>query len=290
MKLGFIGLGQMGREMAGRLLDAGYELTVYNRSRTAAEAFRAKGARVAEVPPQALDADIVITMLADDAAIDAVWVNSGLAGSMPAAGIHLNMSTISLRMGKRLAELHEAGSSLYVSAPVFGRPYAAARGQLDIVAAGPEAAVERCKPIFGALGRQHFIVGREPYQANIVKIARNFMLAAIVESLGEAFALTRKSSVDPAMFLHIITSTAMNAPAYKNYGRMMVDKAFEPTFTLRMGLKDVELALEAGGDTRVPLPLAGLIREQHIAAIAHGFGDKDWAALGEYIAQNAGLR
>lgn len=290
MKLGFIGLGQMGREMAGRLLDAGHELTVYNRSRAAAEPFRAKGARVAEEPLQALDAEIVITMLADDAAIDAVWVNSGLAGSMPAAGIHLNMSTISLKMGKRLAELHQAGSSLYVSAPVFGRPYAAARGQLDIVAAGPGAAVERCKPIFGALGRQHFIVGCEPYQANIVKIARNFLLATIVESLGEAFALTRKSGVDPATFLQIITSTATNAPAYKNYGRMMVEKAFEPTFTLRLGLKDVELALEAGGDTQVPLPLAGLIREQHVAAIAHGFGDKDWAALGEYIAQNAGLR
>jgi 3-hydroxyisobutyrate dehydrogenase-like beta-hydroxyacid dehydrogenase len=289
MKLGFVGLGQMGREMAGRLLDAGHQLIVYNRSAATAESFRAKGAQIASKADVALDAEVVITMLADDAAVDAVWVASGLAERMPASGIHLNMATVSLAMGKRLAALHRAGGSRYLSAPVFGRPDAAAKGQLDIVVAGDLVAIERCKPIFAVLGKQHFIVGTEPHHANIVKIARNYLLATIIESLGEAFALTRKSGVDAASFLHVITSTAMNAPAYKNYGRMIIEKTPQPTFPLQLGLKDVELALEAAGDTRVPMPMAGIMREQHLAAIAQGYGAEDWAALGEYIARNAGL-
>ena len=289
MRVGFIGLGQMGRAMAGRLLEAGHELTVYNRSRAAAEPLRSRGARVAEDPRGTLDGDVVITMLADDAAAEVVWIASGLVEKLPASCVHLNMATVSLKLGKRLAALHEAAGTRYVSAPVFGRPHAAARGQLDIVVAGHAAAIERCEPLFGALGGQWFTVGAEPYLANIVKIARNFLLAAVIESLGEAFALVRKSGVDPATFFKIITSTSFNAPSYKSYGRRMVEKDFEPTFALKLGLKDVELALEAGADTRVPLPTADLIRNQHLAAIARGFGDKDWAALGEYIAQRAGL-
>lgn len=228
-------------------------------------------------------------MLADDAAVEAVWITSGLVGKMPSSTIHLNMATVSMKMGKRLTALHESAGSQYVSAPVFGRPHAAAQGRLDIVAAGPETAIAQCEPLFSVLGQHSFIVGAEPYQANIVKIARNFLLSSVVVSLGEAFALTRKSGVDPAVFLNVITSTSFSAPAYKNYGRMIVERAYAPTFALKLGLKDVELALEAGGDTHVPLPMAGLIREQHLAAIAGGFGDKDWAALGEYIAQRAGL-
>jgi 3-hydroxyisobutyrate dehydrogenase-like beta-hydroxyacid dehydrogenase len=132
-------------------------------------------------------------------------------------------------------------------------------------------------------------VGSEAYYANIVKIARNFLIGAIIESLGEAFALVQKSGVDPAAFLDIITSTSMNAPAYKSYGRLMLDKPEQVTFPLKLGLKDVELALQAGNDSDVPMPLASLLREQHLAAIAHGYGDKDWAALGNYIAQRAAL-
>jgi 3-hydroxyisobutyrate dehydrogenase-like beta-hydroxyacid dehydrogenase len=290
MRIGFIGLGQMGRAMAGRLIDAGHELVVYNRGAEAAQSLRTKGAQVAATPAAALDVEVAITMLADDAAVDAVWIAPALAENMRSSGIHLNMATVSLAMGKRLAALHRTGGSRYLSAPVFGRPHAAARGELDIVIAGDAAAIEHCKPILAVLGRQHFIVGAEPHHANIVKIARNFLLATIVESLGEAFALARKSGVDPARFLDIITSTSMNAPAYRSYGRMIVEQDYTPTFALRLGLKDVELALAAARDTRVPMPTADLLREQHLAAIAHGYGDQDWAALGEYIASAAGLR
>ena len=280
----------MGQAMAGKLLEAGHELTVYNRSRAAAEPFRARGAHVAAETIQALDAEIVITMLADDAAVEAVWITPDLIGKMPPFCVHLNMASVSLKMGKRLTALHAAAGSQYVSAPVFGRPNAAARGLLDIVAGGPEAAIARCKPLFDALGRNAFTVGAQPYQANLVKIARNYLLSTVIVSLGEAFALLRKSGVDPAAFLDIITSTSFSAPVYKSYGRMMIAKAFVPTtFPLRLGLKDVELALAAGSDTGVPMPSASLIREQHLDAIAGGFGEQEWAALAEYIAQNAGL-
>ena len=289
MKIGFIGLGQMGRGMVGRLLETGHELTVYNRSRKAAEPFRAQGARVAEAPVEALAAEVVITMLADDAAVEAVWIVPGLVSRMPASAVHLNMSTVSLQMGRRMTALHARAGGQYVAAPVFGRPHVAARGQLDIVAAGPAAALERCQPLFSVLGSRSFVAGAEPQLANVVKIARNFLLATVVESLGEALALVRKSGVDPATFISIVTSTSFNAPAYKDYGRRMIEEDFGVTFPLKLGLKDVELARAAGAALGVPLPTADLLRDQHLAAIAHGFGEKDWAALGAYIAQRAGL-
>lgn len=290
MNLGFIGLGQMGQAMAVRLLEAGHELIVYNRSAAAARALAAKGASVAVDAGGVLDREVVLTMLSDDAAVEAVWIRGGLVGKMPASCVHLNMATVSLRIGKELTRLHREAGSNYVAAPVFGRPHAAAAGQLEIIAAGAEAALERCKPLFAVLGKQTFQVGAEPWLANIVKIARNFLLAMVVESLGEAFALVRKSGLDPATFFGIITSTAFNAPVYKSYGQRMVEKDFVPTFTLKNGFKDVELARETGTALGVPLPVADFMRERHLAAIAAGFGEKDWAALGEYIAQDAGLR
>ncbi|HJQ61395.1 MAG TPA: NAD(P)-dependent oxidoreductase [Burkholderiales bacterium] len=289
MKIGFIGLGQMGRGMAARLLDCGYQVNVWNRTSAVAETLRECGARVAERPQDLFDADVVITMLADDTAVEAVWVAPGLVPQVPAATIHLNMASVSLGVSRELAELHRASGSPYVAAPVFGRPPSAATGQLDIVAAGADAAMKRCTPLFEALGRRWFGVGTEPHCANVVKIARNFLLGAIIESLGEAFALVAKSGVDPAAFLDIITSTSMNAPAYKNYGRLILEKPEQPTFTLKLGLKDVELALAAAEETRVPMPLAELLRRQHLAAVERGYGEKEWASLGNYIAECAGL-
>jgi 3-hydroxyisobutyrate dehydrogenase-like beta-hydroxyacid dehydrogenase len=287
MRIGFIGLGQMGRGMAGRLLDAGHMLSVWNRSPGPAAGLLARGARWSERPEQTLDNEVVISMLADDAAVQAVWIDSGLVQKSAAALTHLNMASVSLSMGRQLAQMHRAAGSAYVAAPVFGRPESATQGQLDIVAAGPADALERCGPLFETLGRRWFNVGHEAHQANIVKIARNFVLATIIESLGEAFALVGKSGVPPEQFLDIITSTSMNAPAYKDYGRRIIAPPTNPTFPLRLGLKDVELALAAAAECAVPLPSAALIREQHLAAIAHGYGDKDWAQLGNWIIERA---
>ena len=289
MKIGFIGLGKMGRGMAERLLERGHELVVWNRSPGAARALEDSGARAACDPEHALEADVVITMLADDAALQAVWVIPELPRRMPAGTVHLNMASVSLAMAKRLTSLHAACKARYVSAPVFGRPHAARSGELDIVAAGEREALAHCVPLFDALGKRWFDLGNDATQANIVKIARNYLLGTIVESLGEAFALVAKSGVEPARFLDIITSTSMSAPAYRNYGRMIIEKPEHPTFTLKLGMKDVELALKAGDETGVPMPMAAVIRDQHAAAIARGYGERDWASLGNYIAEQAGL-
>jgi 3-hydroxyisobutyrate dehydrogenase-like beta-hydroxyacid dehydrogenase len=276
MKIGFIGLGQMGREMAARLIDHGHALTVYNRTASATRDFAAR-ARVVAHAAEALDAEIVITMLADDAAIEAVWLKPGMKSS----GVHLNMATVSLATARALATLQES----YISAPVFGRPPAAAKGELDVIVAGPQQAIERCQPVFKALARQVFVVGAEPEHANAVKIARNFLLATVIEGLGEAIALARKSGVEAGQFLNILTSTSLAAPAYKNYGKLMVERAYEPAqFSMELGLKDVELALSTAREKGVPLPSAELIRKHLLSAIAAGNGHKDWAALAEYAA------
>jgi len=290
MKVGFIGLGQMGRGMAARLIERGHELVVWNRTRAAAEGLDRLGATVAREPAEALwNVDVVITMLADDAAIDAVWIAPALVRGVAASTVHLNMASVSLQMAERLTRLHADAGTTYVSAPVFGRPRAAADGQLDIIVAGPRDAIARCTPLFEALGKQWFDIGTTAMHANIVKIARNYLLGTIIESLGEAFALVAKSGVEQAKFLEIITSTSLNAPAYKNYGRWIIDPPSNPTFPLKLGLKDIEVALQAGTETGVPMPMAAVIRDQHLAAIARGYGERDWAGLGNYIAETAGL-
>ncbi len=290
MKIGFIGLGQMGRGMVSRLLDAGHQLTVWNRSPAAAERFAERGAVIAACAADTLATDVVISMLADDAATEAVWIAAGLVRQLPPATLHLNMASVSPRMGHQLDTLHRIQGSQYVSAPVFGRPEFAARGELDIVAAGAPHALARCETLFTILGRRWFKVADEAPKANALKVARNFLLAAIIESLGEGMALAEKSGIDPRVFYDIVTATAMNSSSHINYGRLMLDNPDNPSFTLKLGLKDVELALQTAADLDMPLPTAALMREQHLAAIAQGYGERDWAALGTYIMDGAAGR
>ena len=284
MNVGFIGLGQMGRPMVERLKGAGHSLKVYNRTRTSSE--------IAAHPKDVLDSEVVITMLADDAAVRAVWLDSGLAARLPKGAIHLNMATVSMAIARQLAAAH--GNSVhrnsYVSAPVFGRPPVAAQGQLDIIVAGPTAAVEKCAPLLRCLGKQTFVVGEEPAKANAVKIARNFLLATVIESLGEAFALVRKCGVAPADFLNILANTSLGSAAYKNYGKMIVDQAWTPAqFAMPLGVKDVELALATAREAGMNLPSGELIHKNLLAAIASGRAQQDWAALAGKLAADAGL-
>ena len=211
MQLGFIGLGQMGRPMVERLKGAGHSLKVYNRTRSSPD--------IAAKADDAVAGEVVITMLADDAAVRAVWLDTGLARRLPKGTIHLNMATVSMAISRELASIQKEN---YVAAPVFGRPPLAAQGQLDIVAAGPKAALECCQPLFSVLGKQTFVVGDDPAKANAVKIARNFLLACLIESLGEAFALVRRCGVSPEDFLILIGNTSLGSPAYRNYGKMIV--------------------------------------------------------------------
>jgi 3-hydroxyisobutyrate dehydrogenase-like beta-hydroxyacid dehydrogenase len=275
MKIGFLGLGQMGREMATRLAGAGHDLVVYNRSPAPAQAFRGK-ARIAAKPAEAAEAEVVITMLADDAAVDAVW--SGI--ELPAASVHLNMATVSMDLARRFAQRQKN----YVAAPVFGRPAVAAKGELDIIAAGPAECLSRCEVLFKVLGKQTFIVGTDPAQANALKIARNFLLSTVIEGLGEAIALARACGVPAEKFVEVVTSTSLAAPAYRNYGKLMVEGAYEPaSFTVELGLKDVELALSTARAAGMDLPTGQLIRRHILEAIARGHGHKDWAGLAEYV-------
>ena len=290
MNIGFIGLGQMGSGMASRLIDSGHQLVVWNRTRAATDAFAARGAAVADAIEDTLTADIVISMLADDAAVQAVWIATGLYQKLPATTLHLNMASVSLRMGRQLDALHQQQGSPYVAAPVFGRPQFAARGELDIIAAGAPSAIARCEPLFKLLGRRWFNVGAEAPTANAVKVARNFLLAALIESLGEAFSLVEKAGVNPQVFFDIITSTNMNSPAHKSYGQLMLDNPDNPTFPLSLGLKDVELARQAAADLNMPLPTGDLLQAQHLAAIAAGYGERDWAALGTWLMDSAAQR
>jgi 3-hydroxyisobutyrate dehydrogenase-like beta-hydroxyacid dehydrogenase len=290
MKIGFVGLGQMGRGMAGRLLGAGHVLMVHNRSAAAVEALRAQGAAAAASVLELAGCEIVVSMLADDAAVQAACIDSGLVAAMPRGTLHLNMASVSLALAQRLTELHRAAGSEYVSAPVFGRPAAAAQGQIEIIAGGPPAALRRCAPLFAVMGRHTCVVGDEPHKANVVKIARNYMLAAAVQSMSEAFALVRKSGVDVRTFFELVTANSFSGGSHRNYGRLMVERQFEQAaFTLKLGLKDIDLALAAGGATGVPLPLAEAMREQHLGALACGLGDKDWAVMADYMAGRAGL-
>jgi 3-hydroxyisobutyrate dehydrogenase-like beta-hydroxyacid dehydrogenase len=279
MKIGFLGYGQMGRPMVERLKGAGHSVKVYNRTRRSPD--------VAAEPAQVLDAEVVITMLADDAAVRSVWLDSGMARKLPAAAIHLNMATVSMAISRELAAIQKN----YVAAPVFGRPPLAAQGQLDIIAAGPSEALERCKPVFSVLGKQTFVVGTDPAAANAVKIARNFLLACLIESLGEAFALVRKCGVEPQKFLDVIGSTSLGSPAYRNYGKMIVEQAWKPAqFAMPLGVKDVELALATARDAEMRLELGEMIRQHLMDAIRAGRAEEDWAALAGYIAHRAGVK
>jgi 3-hydroxyisobutyrate dehydrogenase-like beta-hydroxyacid dehydrogenase len=201
----------------------------------------------------------------------------------------MGTSTISVELSKELAREHGARSQAYVAAPVLGRPDAAAGKKLWVMAAGAREDIERCHPLIDAIGRGVSIMGDQPWQANITKIAANFMLASMLEAMGEAAALIRKSGMDPHAFVEVLNSL-FNSPVYANYGRIIADRKFEPAgFRLTLGLKDVGLALEAGQDAAVPLPLGSLIRDHYLSAIAHGLQDADWSALAEVAARNAGL-
>src|SRR6267143_1213014 len=255
MKIGFIGLGNMGSAMARNLIKAGHTLTVYNRTQRRAELFQSLGAKVAESPAAAASAaEALITMLADDHAVeDVIFAPGNVLQALPAGAVHISMSTISVALSRRLAEAHRERQQHYVAAPVFGRPDAAAA-------------------------------------ANVIKLTGNFLTTTVIESLAEAFALVRKFRLDPNVFLEILTGSLFTAPVYRNYGSMIAADKFEPAgFKLPLGMKDNRLLLTAAEEAAVPMPMASLVHDRFLAALAQGLGDADWAAIARISYQNAGL-
>jgi 3-hydroxyisobutyrate dehydrogenase-like beta-hydroxyacid dehydrogenase len=281
----------MGSGMARNLLLAGYELTVYNRSREKAGPLAAAGARVADSPAEACrDAEAVFTMLSDDAAAEQmVFGANGIAGALARDAVHISSSTISTALARRLAAEHANRGQRYLSAPVFGRPDVAEAKQLLVVAGGPAEVVERCRPLFDAVGRQTFVAGAEAWQANAVKLCGNFMIASLLETFGEAYATLRKSNVDPHLFLEVMNAL-FASPVYANYGRILADQQFEPAgFALKLGLKDARLVLETAQECAAPMPLASLIRDHLLSGMANGQAEMDWSSLARVIARDAGL-
>ncbi len=291
MNAGFIGLGNMGQPMARNLLKAGHNLTVYNRTRRRAEDLEASGARIAERVADACQGDAVMTMLADDHAVEEVVLGSGgLLAALAPGTVHVSMSTISVALSRRLTESHAGAKRAYVSAPVFGRPEAAAAAKLIVVVAGPTTAIDRCRPLFDAVGRQTFVIGEDPPAANVVKLGGNFLIAAAVESLAEVSALVRKSGLDLKRFLEIMTTTMFAAPVYQGYGNIIADEKYEPAgFKVTLGLKDVRLMLAAAEAASVPMPIANVVHDHLLTALARGQQDLDWTVIARQAAENAGL-
>jgi 3-hydroxyisobutyrate dehydrogenase-like beta-hydroxyacid dehydrogenase len=291
MKLGFIGLGRMGAAMAANLLKAGHEVTVYNRSAGKAQALSAHGARLADRISDACRGDAIITMLANDEAVQSVVFDDGgvLASAAPGA-VHVSMSTIGVALSARLASAHAAVRQRYIAAPVFGRPDAAAAAQLFIAAAGERAAVDDCSVLFSAIGQRLFYLGSEPTAANLVKLSGNFLIASVIESLGEAMALIGKAGIDQRTYLELLTSTLFNVPLYKIYGGLIVDRKFEPAgFAAPLGLKDIRLTLAAAEELQVAMPVASLLRDRFLALLARGGEALDWSAISSLAAADAGL-
>jgi 3-hydroxyisobutyrate dehydrogenase-like beta-hydroxyacid dehydrogenase len=290
MKVGFIGLGRMGSGMARNLLKAGHEVTVYNRNPERSRALAVEGAKVAATVAEACRVEALVTMLADDDAVEEVVLGSdGVVSRLPPGALHISSSTISVALSHRLAEAHRAKRQRFVSAPVFGRPDAAAAARLYIVVAGDPEAREAAMPLLKSLGQSIFVVAEKPEAANLAKLSGNFLSASVIEALGEALALVSHGGLDTAAYLDFLTSTMFGAPVYRTYGPLIAQRRFEPpAFAAELGAKDIRLLLGAAQDLRVPMPLASLLHDRFLRLLAGGGSQLDWSAIGGLAGRDAG--
>jgi 3-hydroxyisobutyrate dehydrogenase-like beta-hydroxyacid dehydrogenase len=292
MRVGFIGLGRMGQGMARRVLGAGHELAVYDVVRAAAEPLAADGARVApSVGDLCRDREVVITMLVEDATVVDVAVSAaGLCASLPKGAIHLAMGTYGVAAIRVLAAAHAGAGQTLVAAPVLGRPDLAASGQLGVVAAGPEAAVQRCEPLLQVIGRRTFVAGTVPEAATAIKLANNLVLGCAMIAMAEGFSLVRKYGVETQVLFDVMTEGLFSSPAYKGYGKTMVEQTYDRVGSpITVGLKDANLIQAAADLAKVPLPSLNVYRDRLLGAVAHGDGDKDQAVLAREQARACGL-
>jgi 3-hydroxyisobutyrate dehydrogenase-like beta-hydroxyacid dehydrogenase len=290
MRIGFLGTGKMGTPMALRLLAAGHELAVWNRTEGRTEPLLREGAIAAATPAEAeLGADAVVTMLFDDAANEAALFGSnGLLDALEPGALHIASSTISVALSERLAAEHARRGIDFVAAPVFGRPNVAAEGRLWIVVAGAEKAVERARPVLEPMARGISVVGREPRQAHAVKLGGNFLISAMIHALSESFVFAEAQAVEPGTFLDTVNSALFQSPFYAAYGKVMLDPPQVPGATVLLGEKDLRLLREAAAGRGTRLSLADAMAEIFAEARRSGLGAEDWA-VGQYrMAQRRG--
>ena len=292
MKIAFAGLGNMGAAIAANLIRAGHDVAVWNRSHAKALPLVEAGATLGVTPKDAVAGrDTVLTMLADDAALDAVLSGEQgiLAGLKPGA-LHISMSTISVATADSVAVRHAERGQCFASAPVFGRPEAAAAAKLFVVAAGAPAQLRIAAPLFEAVAQRTFHVGDKPSAANLVKLCGNFMILATIESMGEALTLAEKGGVPKATLLEVLTGSLFDAAVFRNYGAILVAEKFRPAgFAAPLGLKDMRLVGQAAETERVPMPLLNVLRDHLLQTIAQEGEDVDWSGIAATIAKNAGL-
>jgi 3-hydroxyisobutyrate dehydrogenase-like beta-hydroxyacid dehydrogenase len=290
MKIGFLGTGKMGTPMALRLIAAGHELAVWNRTEGRAKPLIREGAIAAATPAEAeLGADAVITMLYDDAANEEVLFGAnGLVDALAPGALHIACSSISVALSERLTEEHARRGIDFVAAPVFGRPEIAAQGRLWIVVAGAEKAVERARPVLEPMARGISVVGREPRMAHAVKLGGNFLISAMIHSLGEAFVYAEAQGVEPELFLETVNSALFQSPFYAAYGKVMLHPPVVPGATVMLGAKDLRLLREAAAERGTRLSLSDAMAEIFAEAQKIGLGEEDWA-VGQYrMAQRRG--
>lgn len=289
MRIGFLGLGNMGRAMASNLLKGGNKLRVWNRTPAVAAKLAGEGAEAVATPAEAFDGDVAFTMLADDDALREVLIDSGLLDRLAPPLIHVNMATISVAFAEELASRWKARGVAYVSAPVMGRPDAAAAAKLNILAAGPEAAIETVQPLLALLGQKTWRFGGQAQLANVAKLTVNFMLAAAVESLSEAAVLAEAHGVTSQLLLDLVTGSIFPGPVYQGYGALIAQRRYEPAgFKAALALKDLRLALAAAETVSVPLPVGNVVRDSLLEVLDHQEGELDLAVLGRAAARRAG--
>jgi 3-hydroxyisobutyrate dehydrogenase-like beta-hydroxyacid dehydrogenase len=291
MKLGFIGTGRMGGAMVLRLLAAKHEVGVYNRTPAKLKPLADAGAKIlGSIADASRYGEVAYTMLADDAALEDVVFKHGLLDALSKGGIHVCAGTHGIPVIRKIKKAHADKGQLLVAAPMMGRPELVTAGTAGVFASGPAAAMAKCKPLFEALGRKTFEGGDDPEAATAMKIANNFVLGCAMEAMGEGFALTRKYGVDTSVFYDVMTDGLFNCSAYKVYGKIMVDESYAKVGQMAvLGLKDANLALEAGHLASVPLPSGNVWRDRLVGAVAHGDGDKDWAVMALEQARASGL-
>jgi len=293
VEIGFIGLGSMGFPMAANLAAAGFHLTVWNRTAAKAQPLAATGARIAERPEDAARAGgVVISMVADDAALEELVLgDTALASQIAPGGIHLSMSTVAPATIRKLAEVHREAGSVLVAAPVFGRPEAAAAKKLWICISGPAEIKQQVRPILDAMGQGVFDFGETTEAACVAKISGNFLLAAAMEAMGEAFAMAEKSGLERTAVAAMLTQTLFACPAYQGYGAAIASRRHSPAgFRLPLGLKDIELVLRTAREVNAPMPTASLLRDRFVHALAMGRGGLDWSAVALGARDDAGLK
>jgi 3-hydroxyisobutyrate dehydrogenase-like beta-hydroxyacid dehydrogenase len=283
MKIGFIGLGNLGTPIAENLLQKGHTLTVYNRTAAKAQPLAEQGATVAtSVKELTAACDVVFSIVADDAALNLLTLgDDGIAANLKAGGIHISMSTILPATAASLQAVHQQHGSYYVASPIMGRPEAARARKMNILASGDAAVIEIIKPLLtdgGAAGVWEF--GADITAANVAKLCSNFMIVSAIEAMAEAVNLASKSGIDAAKWHAMLTQTLFTSPVYVNYGNMLLKEAYAPGgFALRLGLKDVNLVLSQAQQAGAVMPTGDLLKKQLDTCMENGFGEFDWTAI-----------